>query len=562
MLEHCTPWPEQFVRDYLRQGYWKDKSLTDLLETRAREFPGRTFVTDTAGRLSYDEVNRLAARVALHLLNLGLKRRDIVLLQLPNVREFIIIFFALQKIGVIPVMCLPHHRARELSYFAEFTGAKAYFFPQRFRNFDYVPVARDIQALAPALRHLLALGEGTESGISYLGSWIEEDPQVDDEDIAHLLAPHRPDPFEVAFMLLSGGTTGIPKLIPRTHADYLCNAAECGRVLGWNAETVFMVALPAAHNFPLGAPGMLAVLVAGGSVAMCLSTDAETVFETIERQRPNFLGVTPALLISLLNSPAQRRYNLDSLRFIYAGGQKMLPELVERMRATWSFVRPGHAFGMAEGLTNLTRPDDPWDAVLETQGRPVSMADEVRIVDDNGDDVAPGAVGELITRGPYTIRGYYKSEDYNRQAFTADGFYRTGDMVRLHPNGNLVVEGRKKDLINRGGEKISAEEIENLILGHDDIHMAAVVAMPDAVMGERSCAFVTLKPGRSLTLDQLVTFLREKQIAKFKLPERLEIVDTLPLSGMGKVSKKDLREKISAILMAERSPTARSSTAP
>jgi 2,3-dihydroxybenzoate-AMP ligase len=293
------------------------------------------------------------------------------------------------------------------------------------------------------------------------------------------------------------------------------------------------------------------VLAAGGSVAMCASTDADTVFEAIERQKGTFLGVSPALLIALLNSPARHKYDLSSLRFVYAGGQKMQPELVDRTRATWSFATTGQAFGMAEGLTNLTRPDDPWEVVRETQGRPVSEADEFRIVDDNGEEVAPGAVGELITRGPYTIRGYYKSGEHNRSAFTADGFYRTGDMVRLHPTGNLVVEGRRKDLINRGGEKISAEEIENLMLGHKNIHMAAVVAMPDAIMGERSCAFVILKRGCSLTLDQLTGFLQDKQIAKFKLPERLEVVDSLPLTGMGKVSKKDLREIIATRLKAE-----------
>jgi len=549
MLEHCTPWPERFAQDYLRQGYWKAHGLSDLLEARTRAFPDRTFVSDATGRLSYGDVERLAARVALRLLDLGLKPRDIVLLQFPNIREFIIVFFALQRIGVIPVMCLPLHRGREMTYFARLTGAKAHFFPQRFRNFDYVAMAKEIQATTPTLQYLLATGDGTESGVSYLGPWIEEEPRV--SDVARVLASHRPDPFEVAFMLLSGGTTGVPKLIPRTHVDYLCNARECARVLGWNADTVFMVALPAAHNFPLGAPGMLAALAAGGRVAMCASVDADTVFETIERQKGDFLGVSPALLIALLNSPARHKYDLGSLRFVYAGGQKMLPELADRTRATWSFAITGQAFGMAEGLTNLTRPDDPWEVVRETQGRPVSAADEIRIVDEGGEEVALGAVGELITRGPYTIRGYYKSDEYNRLAFTADGFYRTGDMVRLHPTGNLVVEGRRKDLINRGGEKISAEEIENLMLGHENIHMAAVVAMPDAVMGERSCAFVILKPGRSLTLDQLTGFLQDKQIAKFKLPERLEIVDSFPIVGMGKVSKKDLRETIAAKLKRE-----------
>jgi len=549
MLEHCAPWPEQFAKEYLRLGYWKIESLVDLLEARARAVPERVFVTDVRGELSYGDIDNLAARVALHLLRLGLKRRDIVLLQFPNVREFIIAFFALQKIGVIPVMCLPHHRARELSYFAELTGASAYLFPQRFRNFNYLPMAREIQATNPNLRHLLALGEGSEPGVCYLDPWIAADPQL--SSAAHELAQQRPDPFEVAFMLLSGGTTGVPKLIPRTHVDYLCNATECAKVLNWGANTAFMVALPAAHNFPLGAPGMLAALVAGGRVAISASTEAETIFEAIDQQKPTFLGVTPALLITLLNSPQRQKYRLDSLRYIYAGGQKMLPELVQRTRNAWPFARPGQAFGMAEGLTNLSRPDDPWTDILETQGRPVSTADEIRIIGDGEEDLPAGAVGELITRGPYTIRGYYRSGEYNRQAFTADGFYRTGDMVRLHPSGNLVVEGRKKDLINRGGEKISAEEIENLILGYEKIHMAAVVAMPDAVMGERSCAFVTLRSGESLSLAELTSFLQGKQIAKFKLPERLEIMDSLPLSGMGKVSKKDLREIISAKLKTE-----------
>lgn len=549
MLENCTPWPERFVQDYLCRGYWEANSLTNLLEERARVFPERTFVSDAQGRLSYRQVDRLAAAVAVRLLDLGLKSRDIVLVQFPNIREFIIVFFALQKIGVIPVMCLPPHRSRELTYFAELTGAKAYFFPQRFRNFDYLSMAKEIQSTTPTLQYLLATEDGIESGVSYLGPWIKEEERA--VDAASVLASHRPNPFEVAFFSLSGGTTGVPKLIPRTHVDYVCNAKACARVLGWGVDTVFMIALPAAHNFPLGAPGMLAVLAAGGSVVMCASTDADTVFEAIERQKGTFLGVSPALLIALLNSPARHKYDLSSLRFVYAGGQKMQPELVDRTRATWSFATAGQAFGMAEGLTNLTRPDDPWEVIRETQGRPVSEADEFRIVDDNSEEVAPGAVGELITRGPYTIRGYYKSAEHNRSAFTADGFYRTGDMVRLHPTGNLVVEGRRKDLINRGGEKISAEEIENLMLGHENIHMAAVVAMPDPIMGERGCAFVIPKPGRSLTLEQLTGFLQDKQIAKFKLPERLEIVDSFPLTGIGKVSKTDLREKIAAKLKAE-----------
>ena len=550
MLEDCTPWPERFAQDYLRRGYWEAQSSGDLLRQRARAFPDRIFVSDAYGKLTLRQVDGLSDRIAFRLLDLGLRSGDTVLFQLPNIREFIVVFFAVQKIGVIPVMCLPPHRDRELSYFAQLTGAKAYIFPQRFRNFDFLTMARDIQIATPSLQYLVATGNGSATGVFYLDPWFGE--AIPPADIAAALASCRPDPFDVAFFLLSGGTTGVPKLIPRTHVDYICNAKECARVLGWGPETVFLIALPAAHNFPLGAPGMIAALAAGGGVAMSLSTEAETVFAAIEQQRANFLGVSPALLISLLNAPEMKRHDLSSLRFVCAGGQKMLPELVDRLRATWSFVEPGQAFGMAEGLTNLTRPDDPWEVVRETQGRPVSSADEIRIVDADGRDVPPGGVGELITRGPYTIRGYYKAEEHNRVAFTADGFYRTGDMVRLHPTGNLVVEGRRKDLINRGGEKISAEEIENLMLGHECIHMAAMVAMPDPVMGERGCAFVIPKGGRSLTLMELNRYLTEKRIARFKLPERLEIVDLFPLTAMGKVSKKELRKAIAAKLTAER----------
>ena len=545
-----TPWPERFAQDYVRRGIWQADSLADLLEARAGAFADRGFVSDAFGELTFREVDRLANRVAFRLFDLGLRPGDVVLFQLPNVREFIVVFFALQKIGVVPVMCIPPLRGAELSFIAELTAARAYIFPQQFRNFDYPALAKEIQTATPTLRYLIATGDGSEAGVSYLDPWITE--TVGPGDLAATLAPCRPDPFDVAFFLLSGGTTGFPKLIPRTHADYMCNVRECVRSLRWGPDTAFVVALPAAHNFALGAPGMLAVLAAGGRVALCATTDEDVVFEAIEKQRGTFLGVSPALLIRLLDSPARGNYDLSSLRFVYAGGQKMLPELVDRTRATWSFAIPGQAFGMAEGLTNLTRSDDPYEIIRETQGRPVSAADEIRIVDDDGNDVQAGAVGELITRGPYTIRGYFKSEQHNRTAFTDDGFYRTGDMVRLHPSGNLIVEGRRKDLINRGGEKISAEEIENLMLGHEDVQMAAMVAMPDPVMGERGCAFVIPRSGRSLTLEQLTRFLIDKKIAKFKLPERLEIVASLPLTGVGKVSKKDLRETIAAKLEAER----------
>jgi len=361
----------------------------------------------------------------------------------------------------------------------------------------------------------------------------------------------RADPYDVAFMLLSGGTTGMSKLIPRTHADYLHNARSCAAVLGWGSDTAYLVDLPAAHNFALGAPGMVAALSIGGRVILCASTDPDAIFSAIDSHRASVLPATPALLINLLASPRRAQHDLRSLRQIIVGGQRMLPELVDRLCAAFPQATPLHAFGMAEGLTNLTRPEDPLECKRETQGRPVSPADELRIVDEEGRDVPHGASGELIVRGPYTIRGYYRAEEHNAVAFTAEGFYRTGDLVRRHASGNLVVEGRKKDMINRGGEKISAEEVENLLLGHPRVRQVAVVAMPDPVMGEKSCAFVIARDGASIELAELNDFLRESKIAKFKWPERLEVVDAFPLTAMGKVSKKALRETVAAKLRAK-----------
>jgi len=213
-------------------------------------------------------------------------------------------------------------------------------------------------------------------------------------------------------------------------------------------------------------------------------------------------------------------------------------------------------FGMAEGLLNYTRLDDPIDVVVETQGRPLSPADEIRIVGPDGEPVADGEPGELLTRGPYTIRGYYRAEAHNAKAFTADGFYRSGDVVRLHPSGNLTVEGRAKDLINRGGEKISAEEIENLLIAHPAVLEAAAVAMPHPVLGEQTCAYLVLRPGETLDVAALGAYLDGRGVARFKWPERVEPIDALPVTNVGKVDKKKLRDLIAAKL---REPSGRTS---
>jgi 2,3-dihydroxybenzoate-AMP ligase len=237
---------------------------------------------------------------------------------------------------------------------------------------------------------------------------------------------------------------------------------------------------------------------------------------------------------------------------ITVGGQRLQEPTARALQKTFPHQRVQQVLGMAEGLLCYTRLDDDYELAAGTQGRPLSSADQIRIVNPDGSEALPGEVGELWCRGPYTIRGYFNAPDRNREAFTDDGFYRTGDLVRLTPSGNLVVEGRIKDLINRGGEKINAEEIEAHLLEHPAVTSASVVAMPDAVLGERACVYLTLREGKILDIPEMGDFLRERGVAKFKWPERIEIVSRLPLTNVGKVKKSALRSDIEGKLAKEK----------
>jgi 2,3-dihydroxybenzoate-AMP ligase len=280
------------------------------------------------------------------------------------------------------------------------------------------------------------------------------------------------------------------------------------------------------------------------------SPEAETVFPLIERERVSWICAVPAMAVSWLNDPRFAHTDFSSLRALAVGGQRLNPEPARRiLREIGPVVT--QVYGMAEGLCCSTRRDDPEEIIVNTQGRPVCEHDELRVVGEDGREVAPGEVGELLCRGPYTISGYYRAEEHNRNAFTPDGFYRTGDLVMMHPSGNLIVEGRRKDVINRGGEKISAEEMEDMVLSHPAVLNAAIVAMPDEVLGERACAYVVLRAGTSLSFAELTRHLEGRRIARFKIPERLEIVERFPMTAVGKISKKDLRADIVAKLARE-----------
>jgi 2,3-dihydroxybenzoate-AMP ligase len=547
MIDGVVGFPAEFATRYRAHGYWQDRTLRDVFDDVFRRYADRVAVIDGAERITYRQLDERSTRLARNLADLGVKSGDRVVVQLPNTAIFCYLHFALQKLGAVPVLALPSHRYREIAHFASTADAVACAVPARHRDsrygdFSFVDMVRRIGK--DQERRLLGLVQGSDGpvddGFVALEELLARDPETSEEALAAIEI----DPDSPALFLLSGGTTGVPKLIPRTHNDYAFNSRLAVSVCDVRPDDVLLLVLPIGHNLPLACPGLQGFLLSGAAVVLSTSSAPATVFDLVERHGVTHIHLVPSLLIRWLADPAVGDRDLSSLRVLQSGGQRLQPEVRNRAERLIRGATVQENFGMAEGLLMFVRLDDPDEVRRETCGRPICPDDEVRLVDDDGRDVPEGEIGELCVRGPYTLRGYLRAPEHNARAFTPDGFYLTGDLMRRHPSGNYVVEGRKKDLINRGGEKISAEEVENLILAHPDVVNVACVPMPDDVLGERMCACVVLRPGAELDLAELVAFLVEFEIAKHKLPERLEVFPELPLSPIGKVSKKDLVERI------------------
>jgi len=545
MLERgFMPWPEDFAQQYRDAGYWQDKTISEQLEDRFELFAAKTaLIAEDGTRYTYAELGSLSTRLALHFNQLGLKLYDRVIHQIPNNPLSVLTFLGTLKAGAVPIMTLPPHRETEIVYFAQLSGASGYAIPSHVKDFDFQELAVTTQEKCHTLQTVLVAGGTPRPGYHSIETLLR-DPIEERVDVGVL---PRPNPDLPSVLQLSGGTTGIPKLIPRTHNDYSYNFLRSAEVCGFDESVVMLIAIPQAHNFAFACPGLLGVLSAGGCEVLTATTAIDHLMGLIQQHKITHFVAVPTMILGLLNHPDRNRYDLSSLRMILTGGSKLNPEVAVRLRPELG-CDVQQVMGMAEGPLFWTHLDDPDDVKLNTQGRPQSPGDEFRIVDlATNEDAAPGEMGELWCRGPHTIRGYYRADEYNAKAFSPDGFYKSGDLVRLHPSGNIIVEGRNKDCINRGGEKISAEEIENHLLAHPLVLNCAVVAMPDQLLGEKCCAFVVLDPGASLTLEGLCNFLdHERKIARFKFPERLEIMDALPVTNVGKVNKKALREIIAS----------------
>ncbi|NEW38854.1 AMP-binding protein [Nocardia cyriacigeorgica] len=527
-----VPFSEADAEQYRSDGYWSGRTLDALLRDTARQHPTRTALIGER-TLTYAELDVEADRMAHGLLALGLVPGDRVVVQLPNVAEFLTVLFGVLRAGIIPVLTLPAHRRAEIEHLSTLSGAVAYVIAAQAGDFDYRELAATVRANVPSLRHVLVLGEPGEY------TALDSIPVHGDTRMASGATLPDIDPADIALMLVSGGTTGLPKLIARTHDDYVYNATASAQVCELTADDVYLATLPAAHNFPLACPGILGTVGVGGAVAFVADPSPENAFAVIENHRVTVTAVVPPLAQLWSAAVEWEEADLGSLRLLQVGGAR-LAEVNAREVEPALGVKLQQVFGMAEGLLNFTRLDDSDELICTTQGRPLSDADIVRVVDAEGNEVEPGAEGELLTKGPYTIRGYYRAPEHNARAFTPDGFYRSGDLVRRLPSGHLMVSGRIKDVINRGGENISCDELEEHLLAHPAVRHAAAVGLPDPSLGEKVCAVLVVS-GDMPTLVEIKTFLTERGLATYKLPDVLRQAESLPITAVGKIDKKALQ---------------------
>jgi non-ribosomal peptide synthetase component E (peptide arylation enzyme) len=517
---------------WLALGAWLPLTVGGALARSARERGDCTALVDPTTRLTFAELDGHTVAAAKALLATGLQPGDRVLVQVGTSTAAVVAFLGLVRAGLVPVCAVPAYRDHEMGALAALTGARGHLVePGTAGSFDLVALAGRLRAAHPALEHVIIapLSDALLAGA----------PDLDLPEAS---------PCDVAMLQLSGGTTGVPKAIPRFHAEYLGSAAAWSERLHITAADVLLWSLPIAHN-----AGMLCFLMPallhGATLVLLPRFEVSSFLETAQRERVTVSGSVGPVAPRLLDSAEPANFDLSSFRLFI--GLNRGAEIEAHLGGTAVTM-----FGITEGLVMVSGPDDPAVSRHHAVGYPISAHEEVRILHpDAEDDVADGELGELCFRGPSTVRGYYGDAAATRAAFTSDGFFRTGDLVRARHDGArrvLLFEGRAKDNIDRGGEKFGTEAIEALLTGHPSIREARVVGMPDRHLGERVCAFVILRPGAAApSIADLGEFLLAQGLAKFKLPERIELITDMPVTRVGKLDRAALRMRIAERLAAE-----------
>ncbi len=547
-LAGYVPFDSDRQREYVDASYWRNTTIHEVIDRHVMEIPDRTALVGPRRELTYEELATNSRRIASYLLGeVGLRPNERVVLQLPNCSEFLEAFVACSRIGIIPVMVLPRHRSAEANHIVDLTDARAYIVDHdRYSpRFDFVNLASDVRDTHEPLEDVITVTDDATSSVDGCITFSEMRDERWVKEYGDDVLETDVDPSEPGVMLLSGGTTGLPKAIPRTHNDYVFQWEQMADVAGVGDDWVAFPSVPIGHNASLNCI-VGAALWMGATVAVEPELKPEALMEFIEHVGGNYTLPMPTQILDILEHPDLDQYDLSSLEVLVSGGQKVPPRVVEEAVERWD-VGFCNIFGMAEGPLICSRPDDDVEIQANTVGRPIAPeADEIRIVDnDRETEMSTGEAGELAVRGPGYFTGYFRNEAENAENFSDDGWLFTEDVLSRRDDGNLEVYGRIKDTIIRGGENIYAPGVEDELVEHPDIANAALIGMPDDRLGERPAAFVELTNDASdLSLEDVSSFLEERGIAVFKRPERLEVLESLPRTEVDKIKKQALRDRI------------------
>jgi cyclohexanecarboxylate-CoA ligase len=547
MARIATRLTPAMVEAFTRAGHWPNATFAAALLEQARVRPQKTAVVDDRVRLTYGELGERTLRLAAALSARGIGRGDVVSLILPNRAEAVALFYATNHLGAIVNPIVPIYGAREIGFILRQVESAAIVVPDRFRGVEFPALIDRLAPEVPSLRERIVVGDAASGWYPFEQLWRGARENASPAGAGPV------DPNDVMIVLYTSGTTADPKGVLHSNNTLLGECRGTIRYHGLGDDEVFVMASPVSHIAGLLYGIMLPILLGGTSVLM-EQWDPERFLALVERERGTYsAGATP-FLQGVLDCPALDRHDTRSLRLFPCGGADVPTELIRRAMRRLG-VRSGRGYGSTEfpSITSSAGPDVPEAKRAETDGRPLG-ANEIELRDAAGLPVPAGDEGEIWARGPELCLGY-RDAALNAEAFDAQGFFRTGDLGRLDRDGYLTVTGRVKDIIVRGGEKLSAKEIEDLLLEHPKVKNAAVVPVPDRALGERVCAVVVpARAGEAPTLAELVRFLESKEISRRKLPERLEIVAELPTTASGKVAKHVLRDRVARAVEAEGSP--------
>lgn len=553
-IEGFTPYAREDIEEFNRRRWWLGMTWGDLFDKHTDIYPDKIGLVDDTGRWTNTELRREVEKFAASLMKLGVKPEDRVLLQLPNWHEFVFSFLAIQKIGGIVVLLIPRHSQMEISHIAKQTGATAWILPKQYGKIAYQPVIDGVLKENPQITTIIQARTSGDTQYLDIDRLVVEG-ELTPENLS-ALDERRPNPDEVCQILPTGGTTGMPKLSPRTHNCYINNIEYHTYRWELTVHDTIMLITPLGHSLALDW-GMGAALLTHARLVLLDSVKGEDICEWIQREKVTAIPTVPALIARVVQVQMDGiyKYDLDSLKKLSVGGAPSTHDLLKTVSEELGcqFI---NGFGSVEGACLATKLGDSIELASGSVGKPICPYDKMKVVDPDDNEVPVGVDGELVSKGPGIFTGYLHSAEDRAKMFTKDGFFRSGDQARKDEFGNIWITGRIKDIIIRGGDNISAVEIENLMSGHPSIVDSAVVGMPDKILGERICAYVVTKPGAMLTLEELVSFLKSKGASMLQLPERIETIEELPMTKVGKVDKKLLREEIKKKLEHEGTITA------